>query len=203
MNELDRQSVQGLANNPRIFIAIELPVHIKDTIPTYIENLKHFVSSPVKWVRPMDTHLTLSFLGNIPRSDVPMITKAIDIVVSGYKPVYLQAGTFGVFPNYSRPRVLWIGLNGDIERLGILQKKICLALEKFYGRLVCHRFMPHLTLCRAKNRSRIYTTGALLRDLNNVTEFNPIGFHASEIAVIESCLTNSGPVYDILATSKI
>ena len=57
MTEFDYRSIGGWTNNFRIFIAIELPVEIKDTIATYIQNLKHLVSSTVKWVRPTAIHL--------------------------------------------------------------------------------------------------------------------------------------------------
>ena len=78
--EFGYQSVRILTNNCRNFIAIYLPVEIKETIAPYIQSLKQLVSSPVKLARPMAAHLTLSFLGNIPRSECPLIAELIDVV---------------------------------------------------------------------------------------------------------------------------
>lgn len=119
----------------------------------------------------------------------------------GSKPVYLQTDTFGVFPNYSRPQVLWLGLNEYIERLEILQKNIY--MEGFSGRTGCSKLIPHLTCCRIKYRSGIYRTGVLVKLLDSVIELNAVEFHTSEITIIKSCITNPGPIYDLLGTLKI
>ena len=78
----------------------------------------------VRTVRPDGIHLTLKFLGDIEAGRVAEVSEAIDRATAGLDPFDLGLGKAGVFPNWRSPRVLWIGLDGDLEALGRLHEAV-------------------------------------------------------------------------------
>ncbi|MBN1573565.1 MAG: RNA 2',3'-cyclic phosphodiesterase [Deltaproteobacteria bacterium] len=142
----------------RLFIAAEITEEMRSKLGELIEKL----SSPedgVKWVRPGAIHLTLKFLGSVKEGDLKKVTEAGEEGVSGFKgmdDISLTVKELGTFPggNKSRgARVIWVGLDGDIERLGAIRD----SLEETFSKIGFPRedrdFRPHLTLGRVKGRA--------------------------------------------------
>ncbi|MBN1963292.1 MAG: RNA 2',3'-cyclic phosphodiesterase [Anaerolineae bacterium] len=150
----------------RLFIALELPPAVRDALAAAQDQLQPQVPPrAVRWTQPEGIHLTLKFLGDTPAARVDSIGAALVEAVTGHAALALRAGTLGCFPNTERPRVLWIGLSGDLDRLSVLQA----AVERALGPLGFPRenrpFSPHLTLGRVRreaSRQDVQALGALV-----------------------------------------
>ena len=109
----DSSSRDSGPGTTRAFIAIELPADVKDLIAANIERLKGLVPREVKWVDPRIAHLTLAFLGNVSDNRLPALSRIVDCVGGACPPFSIKAGPLGAFPNDRRPRVIWLGLEGE------------------------------------------------------------------------------------------
>lgn len=112
-----------------------------------------------RWVRPANIHLTLKFLGDTDSTQAGAISAAMQAAVSGQPPLKLATGGLGGFPNLTRPRVLWLAMAADIERLltiqGLLEDRL---VQSGFPR--DHRpFRGHLTIGRIRDHQR-WTTRA-------------------------------------------
>jgi len=77
----------------------------------------------MRWVNKQSTHLTLKFLGDTPVDLKSKIVSRIEISCQGTEAFTLALNGLDVFPNPSRPQVIWTGLIGDLETLQGLKSK--------------------------------------------------------------------------------
>ena len=131
----------------RVFLAVEVPEAVRDALTAPLNALQPLLeairTNPVERI-----HLTLHFLGHLPRSDVERLQRALPPRVARHQHFRLTAEGVGAFPDIRRPRVLWAGIAGaDLPRLIALQADLGDALRKA-GVTLEDRFHPHLTLAR-------------------------------------------------------
>ena len=105
---------------------------------------------PVRWTRPESVHLTLKFLGGVPAGAIPGIHQALRQTAEGSPAFSVVARGLGCFPNATRPRVLWMGLDDPRRELLQLQRRIESALAALGIPPEERPFRPHLTLARAR-----------------------------------------------------
>ena len=180
----------------RAFLAIELPPDIKDLIEGIKERLMPELKG-IRWTRPEGMHLTLKFFGDLFQEDVVRISEVVGRNVMNIAPMELNIGLPGGFPSLKKPRVLWLGIGGDTQRLVALQTEIEGKLKEcgFPGEK--RPFKPHLTLGRARSRGGIIS-GA--EDV--ITKTGAPGTHrfdVRELILFESELKPDGAVYTKLA----
>ena len=175
----------------RAFIAIEMPTEAKELIAAYVGRLKGFVPRGVKWVDPQTCHLTLAFLGNVPNDQLPTLFRIMDTVATDSSPLHLKTGLLGVFPNPRRPRVLWLGLEGDTQLLVVTQRRLQDALEVDGFPREHRAFKPHITLGRARGKGAIPIPEAVLNRLAEDT----LALEVREIVLMSSVLTARGPIH--------
>jgi RNA 2',3'-cyclic 3'-phosphodiesterase len=134
----------------RVFIAIEIPDHVRHALTEPLEALQPLHES-IR-VNPTDRmHLTLHFLGHLPRPLVEQLPSALTAVVSRHQRFRLTAQGVGAFPAVARARVLWAGITGaDLPRLNALQAELGEALRATGLTIEGERFHPHLTLGRVR-----------------------------------------------------
>jgi 2'-5' RNA ligase len=180
----------------RAFLAVEPPADVRKEIAALQERLKRQVRGEIRWVRPAAIHLTLKFFGNIPSSAVGPISEAVAARTVGVAPFDLTVRTIGVFPDLNRPRVVWLGTAGEVERLLALQK----SLEREFGVLGFPReerpFRAHWTLGRIKTPKGLV---GLARAVEAGEEMTAGTFRAGELVLFRSELTPQGAVYTRLA----
>ena len=162
----------------RTFVAVELDDGIKAHIAAAIEQLRRERIDNLRLVRPEGVHLTLKFLGDIDAGRVPAIADAMTRVAACHTPFNLSLGSPGVFPNTNRARVLWIGVDGDMESLRLLQAGTEEALIAAGFSPEKQRFNPHLTIGRMHHRAsredRSRATDARRRSVYGSTESETI-----------------------------
>ena len=175
----------------RCFIAIELPEETLQKLAAIQQQLIRSRSG-VRWVKPGSIHLTLKFLGNILPAQVDDIAAAAALAVREEAPINLCAGGIGAFPSERKPRVIWVGLGGDIERLANIQAGLEKALEPLGFAREGRGFRPHLTLGRVRDRHRLQSLIEAMSTLE-LPEFN--SFDANEIILYKSDLRPTGAIY--------
>ena len=175
----------------RTFIGFELPEKIRSFISSIQEDLKSN-GLDVRWVQPKNIHLTLKFLGNINKDDTQKVGEAIFKSAADYAPISLTAKGIGAFPGINRPRVLWIGIRGQIDVLIQLQKSLDDQLEQIGFPKENRPFKGHLTLARVKGQ---INRAKLINAIKKYGEFEPKSFIADNIILFKSDLKSTGAVY--------
>ncbi len=116
----------------RVFVALDLPDLAKAVLRQTVQELESVLPSGVRWVDPGGIHLTLKFLGDVDAGRVDLLLAAMDKAARGFASCSfpLSLSGLGVFPNAREPRVLWAGVEGDLEALGRLQMLMDEALSE-------------------------------------------------------------------------
>ncbi|MBN1664634.1 MAG: RNA 2',3'-cyclic phosphodiesterase [Deltaproteobacteria bacterium] len=175
----------------RAFLACDPPEEVRRGIAAIQNRLKKQFGSAVRWVRPEGIHLTLKFFGDIPMNAVETIGGVVHEQVRGLSSLSLQVQKIGVFPNAGRPRVIWLGITGDVGRLVALQKKIDAGLQICGFDKEDRAFSPHLTLGRVKSPQGMAGLGKVIEEGNAAAG----EFQASELILFKSDLKPDGAVY--------
>jgi len=184
----------------RSFIAIELPDELKEGLAQLEAQLKLGKPSSVKWVDPSSIHLTLKFLGNIAVDRISAITQAMEEATQGISPFHLEVTGLGVFPNLKRVQVAWVGIGGEIDKLGQIQQRIESSLAPLGFTAESRLFTPHLTLARLRDRASAderQRFGQLIAG----TRFEAVyTIKVASINLMRSQLTREGAIYSRLST---
>jgi 2'-5' RNA ligase len=193
----------------RLFVAVPLPSSAQELIAEHIASLEK-EGWPVRWVQPEMAHLTLHFLGEIEPERAELVRLAMPGVIAVHQPFDLRTAAFGVFPNFRRPRVLWLGLHGPVHRLESLQQDLGRALANLDFAGTGEPYHPHITLGRVRNNDG---ERVRLRDLPEAvkTRFVDATTGAAiapgsqpipvrEVLLMRSHLGREGPHYETVAS---
>jgi len=137
------------------------------------------VSAPLReaapdlpWSDAGRLHLTLKFLAEQEERVVKTVADAMDAVAGKHFAFDMRVGdaehTVGAFPNFRRPRVVWMGVAND-PRLELLHHAVEVACEQLGFPLDGRPFRPHLTLVRVKDRIDATVLRRLERAAKDVT----------------------------------
>jgi 2'-5' RNA ligase len=187
------------ASQLRLFVACELPPEMKSALSALQETLRRQGAPSVRWVRPEGIHLTLKFLGAVPSQRVASISAALAPTVEGIRPLELSLGALGTFGGRRGARVVWVGVEGDVERVAELQRRVEAALERLGFPSEHRAFSPHLTLARVPDH-----VGSTERErLWDLTKALPppaaVRVTIRELSLMRSILGPGGAVYERLA----
>ncbi len=192
-----REKMEG--SELRLFVACELPSEMKAALVALQEALRRQGAPRVRWVRPEGIHLTLKFLGSVPAQRVTNICAALAPTVEGIRPLELSLGSLGTFGGRRGARVVWVGVNGDVERVAELQRRVEAALGRLGFPTEERAFSPHLTLARVPDhvgsaeRERLWDLTKALA----APESAPVTIR--ELSLMRSILGPGGAVYERLA----
>jgi RNA 2',3'-cyclic 3'-phosphodiesterase len=163
----------------RLFFAVELPGKVKGALKRVGAKIPQGESW--RWVRSENYHLTLHFLGERDRSELSELQALGRRVAKRHGPFRVKCQGLGTFPNDARnPKVLWAGVQAE-EQLDVLATALG-------GDAGDH----HITLAR---RRQGQWRPVHLSDSKKALSFGE--WTVSEIALIESTITRSGPVYTV------
>ena len=183
----------------RSFIAVELPGELVRQLRDFQAGLKSPGVRMAKWVDPGSMHLTLKFLGNVEVKGLSAVKDETAAAVGSSRRFHLFTGRTGFFPDPRRPRVYWLGLEGDVDALVTLHKTIDAAMSKLGYARENRPFTAHLTLARLREES---STGDRL-DFARMAQAKafdpPCKIEVGSVALMRSRLTPQGAVYTRLA----
>ncbi|MBM4295970.1 MAG: RNA 2',3'-cyclic phosphodiesterase [Deltaproteobacteria bacterium] len=175
----------------RAFLAIDLPESLKPGLALYQQELKRS-GADVRWVAPGNIHLTLKFFGNVPLADVETLAQAAGEVAAAQAPFQLKVTGAGAFPNLNAPRVVWLGLEGDLVPLARFYRQLEKAFETLGHPPEGRPFHPHLTLGRVKSPQGRH---GLTKALKELPPPNWPAFQVREIILYRSTLSPQGSTY--------
>jgi 2'-5' RNA ligase len=175
----------------RSFIAIDFPEETRKALE-YIQRELKQCGAGVRWVKPTSIHLTLKFLGNIQPAQVEDIARTVAQEIRDQSSITLRPAGLGAFPSLRKPRVIWIGMEGEVQRLNEIQVRVDNALEPLGFVREKRGFRPHLTLGRVKDRRNRQALTAAMTELE-IPEFD--SFDVTEIILYKSDLRPTGAIY--------
>jgi len=183
----------------RLFVAVDPDAAVRQALAATLEALRP-LAPDAKWAKPEGMHLTLAFLGEVEDATVPAVKDAVERVARASAPLRLSAAGGGSFGPRSHPRVLWVGLEGDLAPLGALKSDLEAALVPCGYEPDPRPFSPHLTLARARlprgDRDLALCAADLaLADLG--------GFVADELILYRSHLSPKGSRYEALVRATL
>ncbi|MFW3146625.1 MAG: RNA 2',3'-cyclic phosphodiesterase [Thermoplasmatota archaeon] len=182
-------------------MAVDLPSH--EAFEKLYEGLKT-AGNGLKPVRPGNQHLTLKFVGE-PPCTVEEINNVGESATSNHSAFRMGIGTSGAFPNWYRPKVLWIGLEGE-NRLKELADDMDRQLNRLCGIKTERReFRAHITAARVRESRKTDLTQAKQALEKCVDELLRDGYsiHVEEIHLFNSTLIPTGPIYEKIKTFKL
>ena len=196
MNESPR------AESRRCFIAIALPPDLMEAVRRVQQELRAAITGPgVRWTQPDQWHLTLRFLGAVPGQRLPELRDACRRASVGMTPFDLSLEGLGSFPPNRAPRVLWVGVQGDLGLLQDLHQRVEATTTGLGSHTETKGFDPHLTLGRVK------TPGPIARIWSDVIharrDIHLGEWRIREFNLMQSHLTPRGARYEILATAPL
>ena len=180
----------------RLFLAINLPEHLKKRL-AYLQQELARSGADVRWVRPEGIHLTLKFFGEVSEEMIDRLAQTTKEVVqkSSQGPMRFTLKGLGTFPSGSRPRVVWVGLEGDLKRLSLLQHALEKAFEKLGFEREKRAFVPHLTLGRVKSNRKVRHLLQEIQRHQDEAYSQPQEVEVKELILYQSILKPSGAVY--------
>src|SRR2546426_7707792 len=183
----------------RLFVALNLPAPVREALWAATARARD-LGLPVKWVRGEGLHLTLKFLGDVADEREPELAAALTRAAAGARNLTLALGGFGVFPDFRRPRVVWVGI-APVPRLEILPHRVG---QEFAG-VGCppeaRPFRPHVTLGRTSRDARPAALTGLEAALGGLefAETAPV----SALDLMQSTLQSGGPVYHVRHSERL
>ncbi|MGB9824711.1 MAG: RNA 2',3'-cyclic phosphodiesterase [Candidatus Hydrothermia bacterium] len=177
----------------RVFLAFDIPEDIKTEIyQILVEKKKHL--SGVKWVERENLHITCKFLGEVNTQQLESLDKMLKEHFNKGLSVKIRLSGFGTFPNLKWPRVLWIGVEGEKEKILEIWKKVEDITRQMKIGEPEKDYIPHLTIGRVKVPIEIK------QDFIN---YSSREFSINYITLYQSTLTPEGPIYTKLKEIKL
>ena len=166
------------------------------------ERLPTAASEAVRWVPAENIHLTLKFLGDVSLSNLELLKEMLLAEVREHTPFEFSVGGLGAFPNSTRPRVLWVGVQAPPE-LSTLQNNIEARMERIGYAREERPFSPHLTLGRVSRAA----TAREIHPLGETLKATKVGFlgavYAESVCLFKSDLRPQGAVYTRLLAAPL
>ncbi|OGD86282.1 2'-5' RNA ligase [Candidatus Curtissbacteria bacterium RBG_16_39_7] len=179
----------------RTFIAIELDEETKKKI---LEVQKRFSSFPLALPKKEALHLTLLFLSEISEEKVSEISQATRIASQKIPSFDLEFSSLGGFPNLKLPKVVWIGLKGNLEVLFNLEKGLKEKLNLKGFAFEEEKFIPHITLGRVKGFVNKKIRRRLGEEIQRFGQVPSAKIFCNAISIFKSIPTSAGYTHTIL-----
>jgi 2'-5' RNA ligase len=183
----------------RAFVAVHLPPDVVQRVVD-VQRALGAGGLRVKWVERENVHLTVKFLGDVSYEDVNGIARVLAGAAAGVEPFFLEVKGTGSFPRGGSPKVIWAGIEGDVEKLEKIFRHLNDALASFGVPRENRAFSPHVTIGRVKPGA---DNSQLLRALeaHGSDRFGEV--KVSEVALMMSELTSRGPTYTALSRVRL
>ncbi|MCX8156251.1 MAG: RNA 2',3'-cyclic phosphodiesterase [Verrucomicrobiae bacterium] len=185
----------------RLFVAIPLPQRVIAAVADLQAALRRAVpQAHVRWTPPHQFHLTLRFLGEVPAARVPALQTRLQSACSGHAALEMQLHAPGFFPHAHHPRVVWVGLQGQLNPLHALQQAVAAATADFAEKDTApEKFSAHITLGRIKSLTPRERSD-LVQAAAQQPPATPVTWRADRVQLMRSTLSREGARHECLTT---
>lgn len=180
----------------RLFSAIELPEAVLEEIARVQAELKAHLGAR-KWQPRPNMHVTVHFFGQVPVTTIESLNAILEAECRQFGPFELSLASAGTFPKRGKPRVLWLGLSGELERLSALENALRTALEPLALLDGEGRYTPHVTI--ARELVSPFAPDAL----ETLVRVRPSSFWVKRLVLFRSQLTSEAPIYSPLESFSL
>ncbi|MBX3086678.1 MAG: RNA 2',3'-cyclic phosphodiesterase [Anaerolineae bacterium] len=187
----------------RLFIAITLPEAIHAAIVPIQQRLERLdTSHAIRWASDDSLHLTLKFLGETPADRVEAISAAMQAACK-QAPFRLNIEGLGWFPTLRSPRVIWLGVTGDVPALHHLRDAVERTVAPLGFPTEARPFSPHLTLGRTRQQASKAALASFAEEAGQLPVAQLGSWQVPELVLMRSDLRPSGAVYTVLARTAL
>lgn len=175
----------------RTFIAVPVEQGVAGRIADFIGSLaeKH---TGIKWVDARNLHITLKFLGDMDRGQIPRLTGAVEAGVSAISKFAVTCKGVGAFPSLNRPRVIYVGLTeGSADLLSLFSAVEAETVKAGFA-AADKGFRAHITIGRVREGQEVPGLSAAVAEAREML-FGRMS--VSAVHVMESKLSAKGPTY--------
>ncbi len=180
----------------RAFVAVDLAQATRKAVEGFVTGLRRypvFEEIKVDWVKAVNLHVTLRFLGDIEPAQADSVISAL-VEPWSLAPFDLAFDKCEVFPHRGTPRAIYLAAEEGSDRLMALQAEVVQRLARFGFAMELRRFRPHMTIGRVRRVTQLVANripdvlGAATVDV----PASPIG----QLVLYESRPLPTGPFYD-------
>lgn len=183
----------------RLFVAIAPQDPLRRRLAGLVAELKASAGragNDVRWVPAENVHLTLQFLGGVPDARVDDVKAAVTAAAAAAPgSLSLEVKGAGGFPNARRPRVVWLGIGGDLAALGAIVADLGRRLAPLGFPPESRPFTAHLTVGRARDQRGAPGLGGALA---HAALEEGVAWRVPELVLVESFLSPKGPRYEAI-----
>ena len=192
-NGIAQDVVLQVTELARVFLSIDIENQTLLPLISETQNKLDRSLAKMKLVEIENIHFTLRFLGDTSLTRIEeMKSSLIQIQVD---PFEIVVHGVGAFPNSRRPRVIWIGVNQNAERIRDLKIEIDSRLKEFGYKPEKKRFTPHATIARVRF---VKDAEKLVKNIDELVDSSIGSMTVSKFNMKKSTLTPSGPIYETL-----
>ena len=183
----------------RLFLALELPSATAGEIHSAIAPMRD-AEPALAWVPAHKLHLTLKFIGGADAKGVDDLITATGRVASTHRPFEMDLASVGAFPNFRRPRVVWLGV-GSEPRLELLHHDVEVAAAAAGYEVEGRPFRPHVTLARVRTPMPADRARALARAARAISYSATV--FVDRLTLFDSATPGAGAHYRCLHTAAL
>jgi len=176
----------------RIFIALELPPEHRKRVETLLSRWARTYPAGINWVKPVNLHLTVLFVGDVETGIMPDLCEAVASVSQLFTPIDLSLWGCELFPA-NEPRLLWVKLSPKDQRIYDLPRALLKALRPRGCTPDVKPLKLHVTLGRIK-RMPVNLDAPEILSAPIQTERLPY----SCLSIYDSILRPDGPEYHLI-----
>ena len=179
----------------RVFVALKLPNSVLQQIQSINACLDERI---VRKVKLSNLHLTLNFLGETKICHIKFLQSELIKHLGRLAPFKLKLDSIGSFPNGSNPKIVWMGVNGNLRELNYIQSQITKVVAGFRFGYKEDKFTPHITLARIKNGNNLKQNEVFSQDIQVVEKslLETFPFEVKSVVIINSVHSKNGYQYD-------
>ena len=192
-------SNQAKTARMRLFVALNLPLSVREGIHADAEPLRA-ASTGIRWTAASALHVTLKFLGEQDERLVDALREALATVAERHSPVTVETTHLGAFPNFRRPRVVWVGMTGE-KVLQALARDVDQTLAPLGIPPESRAFRAHLTLGRVRGELNPREAAAIAKAADAVHTSR--GFAVQTVDLMRSELGAGGSRYSLLTAAPL
>jgi 2'-5' RNA ligase len=182
-----------------MFVAVVPPVEAVEDLAEFVAPRQE-AGPDLRWTDEGQWHVTVAFMADVPVRAVDDLVEGVAAAVASRAPIPLRCSGAGAFPHPGAARVLWTGLEGDVDSLAALARGVRRACSHAGGSPDGGPFHPHVTLARAR---RPLEATRWLRALGG---YAGPAWTATEVTVFASHLGEGRgrrPRHEVVATAEL